>query len=66
MVGSSLELVQTQCLNVLPTCMITLLLSNDRMSEIKNESFSGLDHLMRSVLLLDPIIVSVVHCHRQC
>lgn len=61
----SLELVQTQPRNKLPTFMITLV------PEIKKSSFSGLDFLGRhlySVLPLEAMLVSVVllNCPRLC
>lgn len=37
----------TQPLNILPSCVITLILSNDRMGKMKNRSRSGLDLLKR-------------------
>lgn len=54
-VGSRLELTRPS--NMLPSCIITLALSNDRISEMKNGSFSGMDLLGRppwSILLLQP------------
>lgn len=53
----------TQSPNMLPSCMIILALSSDRMSEMKNGSFSGMDLLggpPRSILLLQAMLVSMV------
>ena len=47
LVCSSLELVWTQPLNTLPSHTTVLVLSNNRVSKIKNGSFSGLDLLER-------------------
>lgn len=68
MICSSLELEQTQPPNMCPTCMITMVLSNNRMSEMKkNSSFPRLDLLKRpiwSVLSLEAMLVSRIHCPR--
>lgn len=56
-----LELEQTQTLNMLPSCMIALVLSNDRMSKMKCGSFNRLDFLERplwSMVLLETTLVS--------
>lgn len=42
-VTDSLELAQTQPPNALPRCKMALVLSNDRVSEMKNGPLSGLD-----------------------
>lgn len=68
-VCSSLELAQTQSLNRLPCCTITLVLSKDGMSEMENSSFSGLDLLERplwSVLAIEAMLVSMVCCPKVC
>lgn len=55
MVCISLELAQTQPLNTLASHTIILALSNDRMSEVENESFSGLDLLEKPLWSLLPL-----------
>jgi hypothetical protein len=62
-VFGSLELLQTQPPNKLPTAVIILALSNNRVFEIKTGSFSGLCLLERppwSVLLLEAMLVGWV------
>ena len=54
-----LKLVQTQLPNKLPKYTITQVLSNDRMPNMKNVSFSGLDFLERPPP--EAMLVSVVH-----
>lgn len=53
-------------LNVLPSCMVSLILSNDRMmSEIKNALFSRVDLLKSPLWFLMPLeatLASVVSC----
>lgn len=64
MVYTSLELTQTQSWNMLPSHIIILALSNYRMSDLKNGSFSVLDLLkrpLRSILPLEAMLVSMVH-----
>lgn len=68
-VCGSLEVVQSQPLKVLPSHMMALVLSNDRMSEIQNSSFSGLDVLDRPLwpmLLPKAMLVSMAHSPRLC
>ena len=63
-VFGSLELLQTQPPNKLPTAVIILALSNNRVFEIKTGSFSGLCLLERppwEVLLPEVMLVSVVY-----
>lgn len=45
MMSNSLELVPAEPLNMLPSLTTALVLSNNRMSEVKKSSFSGLDLL---------------------
>lgn len=55
--------------NIPPSLITTLILSKDRMSEMKNGSFSGFDSLERPpwfMLLLEAMLVSVVQCLRSC
>lgn len=64
LVCSSLQLTQTQPLNTLPNHAITLALSNYRMSEMKNGSFSWLDLLeisLWSILPPEAMMLSMVH-----
>lgn len=58
----------TQSPNTLPSHTITLALSNNSMFKMKKSSFSKLDleRLLWSVMLLEIILVSVVHCLRRC
>ena len=49
-VCSVLELMWAQLPNVLTSCLTTLALSNNKISEMKNSSFSGLG-LLQSVKL---------------
>lgn len=63
-VYSNLELMQTQHQYMLPSHIIVLTLSNYRMSELKNASFSGLNllkGLLWSILPSEAMMVSVVH-----
>lgn len=53
-VCSSLEPVQTQPRNMLPSCMVALVLSNGRIFKIKSSSFSDLDLLKRPLWSLLP------------
>ena len=64
LVCSSLQLTQTQPLNTLPNHAITLALSNYRISEMKNGSFSGLNLLeisLWSILPPEAMMLSMVH-----
>lgn len=42
-VNSSLELVQAQPLNMMPSLTAALVLSNNRLPEVKDSSFTGLN-----------------------
>ena len=64
MVYSLLELTQVLLLDMLPNCTITLTLSSNRKSEVKNGLFSGLglyERLLRSLLPLEALLMSVIH-----
>lgn len=72
-VCNSLEFMQALPLNVLPSFLVSLALSNNRMSELANSSFSGLALLERpplsllpcwclwSVLLPQTMLMPIVH-----
>lgn len=62
-VCSSLKLLPILPSDVLPSCKISLILSNNNISELKNGSFSGLNLLersSRSELTPEALLVSVV------
>ena len=66
---SSLELAQTQPPNMLPSHKISLALSNNRMSEVKNDSFSGSEYHLRSswsILPPEAMLASVVYAVVPC
>lgn len=68
-VCSSLELHSHSVLECMPSHMITLVLSRDKKTKMKNRSFSGLDLLQRplwSVLPLGATLVFVVPSPRPC
>lgn len=67
MVCTSLELAQVPPLNSLPSHRITLTLSNNKISKVKNDSFSRLTLLERppwSTLLLETMLYDLCGRHR--
>ena len=67
MVCTSLELAQILSLNSLPSHRITLTLRNNKISKVKNDSFSGLNLVERppwSMLLLETMLCVLCGHHR--
>lgn len=63
-VCSSLEITQALSLHMLPRLTLALALSSNRMSEMENGPFSGLDLFERpswSMLSLEAMLVSMTH-----
>lgn len=56
----------TQALNILPGCVIALILSNDRMGKMKNSLCSGLDSSKNLLIhvALKSTLVSMFSCSR--